>query len=95
MFLVISHYMYCLCRLAGDVKMFQTRAITRAMAVMTRIAKAQSSVLRNSGGVGVVVGGLCHVELSKSIMNSKAWWNLALSRALWLGLVSCIFRFRD
>ena len=35
----------------------------RAMAVMTMIAKAQSSVLRNSGGFGVVVGGLGHVEL--------------------------------
>ena len=80
---------------AGDVRMFQIIAITRAMAVMTRIAMAQSSVLRNSCGVGVVVGGLGHVELSKSRMNSKALWNLALFRALWLGLVSCIFRCRN
>ena len=72
----------CLFLQVEDVLMIHNIEMTRVMAVMTMIAMAQSSELRNSTGLGVVVVGLGHVELSKSTMKARALWNLALLRAL-------------
>ena len=53
------------------MKLLHTSAITTATAVITNMASEHSSVLRYSGGVGVVEGGAGHVDCLKSIMNSR------------------------